>query len=83
MAKSIKKQFGKYLVKFDGKSNKFSISYAWSARDVEVFKSNLTAYQTLEWLRDFGLRSACESSPSNAAYQEAKEFLLPLIALEF
>ena len=76
MAKSFKKQFGKYEVKFDNKSGIYTISYVWSARDKEVFKEVKTAVATLTWLREYLTRSS-------EAYAQAKAFFMPLIEEEF
>ena len=76
MAKSFKKQFGKYEVKFDHKAGTYSISYVWSARDKELFKEVKTAVETLTWLREYLTRTS-------EAYAQAKEFFMPLIIDEF
>lgn len=77
MAKSFKKQFGSYEVKFDNKSGIYTISYVWSARDKEVFKEVKSATSALTCLRDFYLTRSSE------AYAQAKEFFMPLVAAEF
>ena len=76
MAKSFKKQFGKYEVKFDSKTNIYAISYVWSARDKELFKEVKTAVETLTWLREYLTRTS-------EAYAQAKAFFMPLIEEEF
>ena len=77
MAKSFKKQFGSYEVKFDHKSGIYTISYVWSARDKEVFKEVKTAVDTLTWLREYLKRN------NTVAYAQAKDFFIPLIIDEF
>lgn len=76
MAKSIKKQFGKYEVKSTA-NGKFAIYYVWSARDKELFADNQTAYSVLVRFRDM------YSHKGSDVYEAVKEYFLPLIANEF
>jgi hypothetical protein len=75
--KNTTKNFGNYQVKVNGKTQKVDIYYVWSARDKELFKSDLTASSALTCLRDYYL------TPSHEAYAAAKEFFMPMIANEY